>query len=146
MQPPPAEIPDADTADLGADGDPPARRRRLSVTRGSPHDPSQNATPVAADAMAVFHVQIDRGAEHPDLVDTQPASTVAVVAFHQAVGAADEQRPAHDFGVSGVPPVPAPPPEQRFQCPLCRPYSTTGELRMLLAHVSTAHSGEHIGA
>ena len=67
-----------------------------------------------------------------------------------------------------APPVPPPPPRprevdkppadgsadgrrfchrvRRIQCPMCRPYSTAGELRMLLAHVSTAHSGEVINA
>ena len=77
--------------------------------------------------------------------DTIPASDGAVAAFHARI--ADSRidvLPAS--GNVAVGPVPMGcPPAQRLQCPMCRPFSTSGELRMLLAHVATAHSGEAIG-
>ena len=56
-----------------------------------------------------------------------------------ADGSADGRRVRHRVGEASAP-------ARRIQCPMCRPYSTAGELRMLLAHVSTAHSGEVINA
>ena len=68
------------------------------------------------------------------------------VAALEALSAGGRASAAAAAAAPEVPPPPAPvAPVRRLQCPLCRPFSTTGEVRMLLTHVSVTHRGEVIG-
>ena len=115
-----------------------ARRRRINVVRGESTDAAADTVTASNEAVEAFLAGVQRqGVDIQAVAEDGVARPDAAAPPPQAHdGAAHDRRVRPRVEHTSA---------RRWQCPLCRPYSTNGELRMLLAHVATAHGGEAIG-